>query len=214
MATSAQSGNYKVGSTWVGGVVPPDGEAKIIAAGHSVTIDSAVESAAISGGGTLLLNSALSMTGDLTVGDNVAGGLSFGPGSDLNMGANNLLLNCAKLRSTATANNWAKIRGTGNIQNGTAGAYPAYNKQDIELPYVSIQVTGSVLLNVGSTLGSQTARIDLTNTVISGSSSVNIGTTFTPRATPMKISDATFHNAGDVNVKMPCGKTWGIFRRK
>ena len=42
MATTAQSGNYKVGSTWVGGVVPADGETKIIAAGNTVTIDSDV----------------------------------------------------------------------------------------------------------------------------------------------------------------------------
>lgn len=203
MATTAQSGDYKAGSTWVGGVVPSDGEAKVIAAGHVVTIDSDVISAAINANqGTLVVGAALEMTGDLTIGDNVSGGLTFNPGADIDIGSHNLNLNCAKLRSTATANNWAKIRGNGNIQNGTAGVYPAYNKQDIELPYVSIQVTGSVLLNVGSTLGSQTARIDLTNAVIAGSSSVNIGTTYTPRATPMKISDATFHNAGDVNIKM------------
>ena len=72
MATTAQSGNYKVGSTWVGGVVPADGDAKIIAAGHTVTIDSAVTSAAINvNQGTLVVGAALDMTGDLTIGDNV-----------------------------------------------------------------------------------------------------------------------------------------------
>ena len=40
--TSIQSGNFSSGSTWVGGVVPVDGDAFVVAAGHTVTVDSSI----------------------------------------------------------------------------------------------------------------------------------------------------------------------------
>jgi hypothetical protein len=37
--TSTQSGNFGTGSTWVGGIAPADGDAIVIAAGHTVHLD-------------------------------------------------------------------------------------------------------------------------------------------------------------------------------
>jgi hypothetical protein len=40
---SAQSGNFSVGTTWVGGQVPPDYEDIVISSGHTVTLDRGTE---------------------------------------------------------------------------------------------------------------------------------------------------------------------------
>jgi hypothetical protein len=63
--TSAASGNWSVGATWVGGVVPALGDDVIIAAGHTVTLDvttpNPLLSLTINAGGTLLTTVAFQM---------------------------------------------------------------------------------------------------------------------------------------------------------
>lgn len=62
--TSFQSGNFGVGSTWIGGVAPANGDDIIIASGHTVTLDynAHVKNITIEAGGNLV-NSTFNIIG-------------------------------------------------------------------------------------------------------------------------------------------------------
>lgn len=77
--TSAQSGNWSSTATWVGGVVPGNGDTVVVAAAHTVTVDvnatigtagaTGVEALLVSSTGTLVINAGvtLSSKGDVNV---------------------------------------------------------------------------------------------------------------------------------------------------
>lgn len=62
--TSAASGNWSVGATWVGGVPPTSADDAIIANGHTVTLSGScpVQSITVNTGGTLTCSTAVSTT--------------------------------------------------------------------------------------------------------------------------------------------------------
>ena len=100
---SAQTGNWNLGSTWQGGVVPPSGSGVTILNSHNVTlnVNSAPSGVTINSGGTLTLNNAT---------------------NTLDLGAGTLLVNGTL--SVTSAVNAASARLTaGTLTIGTGGAF-------------------------------------------------------------------------------------------
>lgn len=200
MATiaSAQSGNWSVGSTWVGGVAPTAADDITVASGHTVTLDAAfiVEK-------TLTVNGKLDLsTYNLAIGNGTAkdGTLTLGPGAELAIGAGGLTLNNCYFLSTATSSQWAKVTGTGAITRGAVLSDP---KQRIVPRYVSFQTTGAITLGSGNTSGAVVSpTLDLTNTVFVGCGTLSLGRSGYPAqaATDMIFRNVDFRDTGNITI--------------
>lgn len=205
--TSAQSGNWSAGSTWVGGVAPVATDDIIVAAGHAVTLDAAfvVEK-------SLTLNGKLdTLTYALTIGNGASkdGTLTLGPGAELALGSGGMVLNNCALLSTATASEWAKVTGTGSITRGTVYASP---KQRIVPKYVSFQTTGAITLGAGNSLGAiANPTLDLTNTVFVGCGALSFGQSgwSAQGATDMIFRRMDCRDTGHIRISGHTGATTG-----
>jgi hypothetical protein len=112
--------------------------------------------------------------GDLIVGNGTSkdGMFTFGAGSELALGANNLKLNNCKLRSNSTSGSWAKITGTGAVHTGSI----ANPKQSVILNYISFQHTGVITFALSTVNGNQTNRLEISRSAFVGNGAVTIGT--------------------------------------
>ena len=108
LITSAASGNFNAGATWVGGIVPTVGDEARAVSGHIVTINVNTTCDEVSGatGGTMVLNSGVTLTANVTHKLLSSNGLSF-----LSFAAN----------SPATATIIGNVTYAGAV-NGSVGA--------------------------------------------------------------------------------------------
>ena len=210
--TSCGSGNWSAPATWNDGVlgcgltitVPGVGDTATILATHTVTVDDTRTIPSTTAEGTLVQGTGVVTTlgGILTVGNGSTedGHFTFGGGSTLAMGANNLVLNNCFLRSNATSGNWTIITGTGAI---TMGAVYSAPKQDIILSYVSHQNTGNITYAAGGTSGTgETNQINIQHCVFSGTGIVTIGQAgWTPASTVITVNNNDFINLTG-NIKL------------
>ena len=128
ITSTATGGNWSVGSSWSGGIVPGSGDAVIIASGATITVDGNITCASLSFG-TIAANTNLNISGTNTL--NITGALTYTAqtGNSLesvNVGAGTL--NCASVTMTATGTTSKKQYlniGTGTFAvtgNFTCGA--------------------------------------------------------------------------------------------
>ena len=107
--TSLGSGNWSAGGTWVGGTVPGDGDDVVIAAGHTVTVDTADQCTSVTlnaSSSVLTLNANLTVTGNTTN----AGTINVTSGNYICTGASATFTNNKKLY--VTAGYYLEMQGT------------------------------------------------------------------------------------------------------
>lgn len=205
-------GNWSVSGTWVGGVIPDPGtDTVIIPSGMSaaVVIDTSrtippttVEDLTYG----LVQGTSVTTTlgGALTIGNGTSkdGKFTFGAGSTLALGANNLILGNCRLASNATTESWVIVTGSGNIQTHGTVTQP---KQDITLRYTSFQNTGSKTFALSSTTGSVTSGIDMQYCASPSAGTWQIGTGGTSAAANHTVMHNDFIDTGNFTVSGSSG---------
>ncbi len=199
--TSVQSGNWSDGATWLGGVAPVPADDVVIAAGHTVMLT-----------GDTNPQKALTINGKLDIGDFIltlgtAASSSvfsdylftFGPGGELT-GSGTVIPRCGKMRSTATADNWARVTGSLSFE-AWAGANKGRNHY--ELQYVSFQTTGVQRFpcDGGATgIGGHYPSIAVKHCTFAGCSFVGFGSTNTRADTDFDIRNCDFRDCGEIRM--------------
>ena len=151
---SAASGNFNVGATWVGGVVPTVGDEGRASTGHTITITANATCTEISnaGSGTFVLNSGVTLTANVT-----------NKSTTTNI---NCLSFSAASPATATivgnvtggvASNGSPVAGTGAILNSSSGTL-----------LVQGNVVGGTNLNCNGAFNASTGTISVTGNVTGG----------------------------------------------
>lgn len=199
------SGNWNDAATWGGNSPPVAGDTANINGDIVVTIPAGVEAASSSivigntnnsaGISTLIINGKLTIddTKNIKVGNGASkdGKLVFGPDSWL-VNPTSLYFNNCVIDSTATAAHPAKITGAGQVTFTTVtGA-----RQNIRMPYVSVQCTGIFNLILGDTTGSQTSALDLQHTIFVNTAAITLGATDTPNTTSMVMDYMDIRDVG------------------
>ena len=208
MATSAQSGNWNVGSTWVGGVVPTD--QAVIANGHVVTVsaDATIGTSGISGtvditvnqGGELVIASAATLT--------AKGGINVQKGGKYTQNGH-LMFSAAsgveyKLSYVST--------GTGSSALTVLGPSPANR--------ATIRVEGGGTARIDAYSASSSTDVDFENLLVFGlgTSSVKAFTQYMLLATTKsRMKNVAFVGCGKVDCSVGAGTQvldWDVDIRK
>jgi hypothetical protein len=207
---SAQSGNFSVGSTWVGGQAPPDYENIVISAGHTVTLDRGTETinyiyvydVTIEAGATLNSNGF-----PLYIRNTVSGtphyinnGIHNGPGAihafNLSRGrvSGNGITNCDflienyGLEMTATTN----LTINGNIMNS-----PGFPSNSSGIVFYINETGGNLIVNGDMISGATIRKAQISN--FTGTLTVNGNITFAGTA-DWVVNRATLIISGNVTI--------------
>jgi hypothetical protein len=183
LITSAASGNFNAGATWVGGVVPTIGDEARASTGHTITINANVTCDEISnaGTGTFILSSGVTLTANVThksttltvtlltfssaspASANIVGNITGGPTNDAVAVAN-------------TSSGLLTITTAGNV---TANAARAYGVNNTNVGTVNI-TANTISGGPGSVApygvnNNSTGTIIVTGNVTAGSSATGSG---------------------------------------
>ena len=201
--TSAGTGNWSAGGTWVGGVVPTAADNVVIALGHTVTFDAAANrnsgtTTTVNAGGTLLATAAYTNNGTTTIngtfqvnGGGYASGTAFvyaATGSALIMNHNSGLYGISAGQAFWPTTNPpynVTIQGTGVQLNMAVGAIPIGGTLTLnsQLDAVTaITVNGNLQLNGGGYI-STNAPVYGTSSTLVYNTTYGIGTEWTGNST-------------------------------
>ncbi len=209
--TSKATGNWTAegATTWNEAGHPDYGDTVAIANGHIVTVDAThnIGITTCNGGLTLATGVTATASGALTLGSAADSTFTFGAGSTLALGANNLALGRVSIVSNATSASWAYVTGTGQIVTsgtpkqslGTAAA---------PLKYVSWQITGNILFGLDGTTGALTNQMYFQNCAFvgGGANTFKIGMlNTTPLATNISITETDFREIGEITLTSDTG---------
>jgi hypothetical protein len=196
--TASVSGNWNNTATWGGDPVPVSGDFASINGDVVVTIPAGVT--ADLGVGYLIIGASANASGIATVinngtvlaerlyvgqGTGKDGLYTFGPDSVTTVSAKFFMQN-GQLRSTATAGHFAKATGAGQFDtNGVAGP-----TQDIQLSYLSWEMTDTFGPVLQATTGAETSRFTCSHCVFAGVASMTLGSATSPSSTIISIDSS------------------------
>lgn len=182
--TSAQSGDWNVASTWVGGVVPSSADNAIINNGHTVTINTtglSVNNLTINSTGILTygaIPSSFTATGNVLINtggilnafQSTTGKTLIVNGNITNNGVMDFSVAGATLNLTST--NAQTVSGTGSFNTGVIRNL-TFNNTNAASTNIS---WGANNVSIQNTLTFTAGRVNLNgNTIISGNTTANIG---------------------------------------
>lgn len=187
--TSAATGNWTAGATWVGGVAPSSVDNAVIAAGHTVTIDaSSLSITDLEVGGTLAYGStpsSFAVLGNLTVNSggtfnvfqsttgktlNVAGNITNNGSMNISVGsttAGNLTLNGTTVQTVSGSGTWTSdvIRNLTFNNTNTSTPNIFWSVNNIKVAYNLTFTNGRVALGTNKMIfGNSAAPNSLTVT--------------------------------------------------
>lgn len=149
LITSAASGNFNAGATWVGGVVPGVGDTAQAATGHTITITANATCDLINnaGTGTFILNNGVTLTANVEKGNTTTSCLQLtGTNSASIVGNVTGATSATGTSYVITSSSSGSLSITGNITGGSA---TSSGPQAISNGAGTLNVTGNVTAGTG-----------------------------------------------------------------
>lgn len=202
IATGSDTAIWSTAGTWTHGVVPGINDTAIIRKATTMAGSTSIGKCFVNTlTGGLIVRWTFAVNDSLIIGGGASmdGKLIFDTNSVINLGTTGkIAVNNAQIYSSATANKWAYITGSGGI---FVGPYTSGPKQDWFCSYVSFQNTGDLNFGGGPTGGSITPRIKLTHDIFIGNGIINIGKAgWTAGTVNITTDSCDFRNVGIIRL--------------
>jgi hypothetical protein len=170
LIVSAASGNFNVGATWVGGVVPGVGDTAQAANGHTITITANAACTLINnaGTGTFILSNGVTLTANIEKGNTATPSVQLNGSNSANIVGNvtGPSTGPATIHFVVASNSSGALSITGNITGGSA---LSSGPQGVSNGAGTLNVTGNVFAGTGGN-GSGVFAHGITN----GTGTVNV----------------------------------------